>query len=190
MGMTVATSVVYELWDTESGNLIADYDDEDAALRAVRAGVNDEGPASWETIELVRVEPGGMRTPLAQGTALVAHALAALNPDPEAIEAARVLIVTVGNPNFRRAMNGLRAALTQLLSETEADLDRVRAAVSNLSRAGGVPVGVYIEGHRISLVTPNKTMAALLAIGATNVPADRDVPVRVIADGYAVDIAA
>ncbi len=183
--MTVVTAPVYELWDTETGNLIADYTDEDAALRAVRAGVSDEGPASWAAIELVRVESGGRRAPIAQGVDLVGLALAPLNRDLDALQAARVFIVTLGDPDFRRAMIELRVELARVFSEAAVNLDRVRAAAIELSKVAGVPVRVYSEGPRLTLITPDKTMAELLAIGASNGPV-----IRAVSNGYAVDIAA
>ncbi len=188
--MTIVTSPIYELWDTETGDLIADYADEDSALRAVRAGVDDEGLAAWGMVELARVEQGGKRSPILRGATLAMRALQPLNVDPAAAQAAVMFVTTLADPAFRRAMVELRDELTRIVSETAADLDRVRAAARDLSRAGGVPVRVDREGPRVSLVTPNKTMAELLAIGASNAPATRDVPIRTVTDGYAVDIAA
>jgi hypothetical protein len=72
--MTPVSSPAYELWDAETGNLIADYADEDAACLAVRAGVDDDGPEARAMVPLVRVELGEKRTPCAEGVALVALA--------------------------------------------------------------------------------------------------------------------
>ena len=187
--MMVTTSPVYELWDTETGNLIADYADEDAALRAVRAGINDEEPGAWEAIELVRVEPDGQRAPIAQGAALVGRALAPPSPDQEALQAAMVFIDTLSNPNFRRAIAELRIELMHMVQETAVSIESVRAATSYLSTVSGVPVRVDTEGSRVSLVTPSKTMAEFLAASAPPPPA-RDMPIRTVSEGYAVDIAA
>lgn len=69
--MTVATSPVYELWDVEAGNLISDHKDQSAALQSVREGVAEEGPDAWASVALMRVELGGMRAPVAQGSDLI-----------------------------------------------------------------------------------------------------------------------
>lgn len=197
--MTVATSPAYELWDVETGNLIADYPDEDAALRAVREGVSDEGLAPWATVALARVEPGGERVPIVQGSALAARALAGPDGtirvgggivDPSRVQEALTLLDTLASPAFHRAMGDLRAALTRSFSETTRDMDTVRAAVVNLSRLTGVPLRVDAEGAGLVLVTPNQALAGLLAVGVPNGPRPREVPIRAVPGGYAVDIAA
>ena len=78
--MTVATPPVYELWDVEAGNLIADYDDESAAMLAIRESVNEDGSAAWASVELVRVSPSGERLPIAHGDDLIARAMGAGTP--------------------------------------------------------------------------------------------------------------
>ncbi len=188
--MTVTAPPVYELWDTEAGNLIADYTDEDTALQAVRAGVDNDGFTHWTTVALVRVEPGGVRAPIAQGAALVSRAMGTLNVDTAKVEAALALVDILTSPAFQRAMIDLRTVLAHSFNDTLADLDVVRAAVFDLSRAAGVAVRLEIEGPHLILVTPSKTMADLLAIGVPYGPMRDESPVRAVTDGYAVDIAA
>jgi len=188
--MTVTTTPIYELWDVETGNLIADYADEYAALANVRAGLDDDGLAAWETVELARIEPDGTRVPVARGAALVRRALAPLDLDREALNTAKVFVATLSDPNFRRAMNDFRAELTRLFSEVATNLDDVRAAARYLSTVSGVPVRVDTEGPRVWIVTPNKSMAELLAVSAPPVPKKGDTPIRAVTDGYAVDLAA
>ncbi len=67
----------YELWETTTGNLIASYDDEAGALRAVAESVHRYGPAVMDSVALVRVdeddEDGGVEE-VATGAALLARA--------------------------------------------------------------------------------------------------------------------
>ena len=114
--MIVTVSPIYELWDTEAGNLMADYTEEDAAIQAVRVGVDDDGLAHWSTVALVRVEPDGARSSIAQGAALVSRAMGTLNVDVAKVEAALALMDTLTSPAFRRAMGELRMALVQLFN--------------------------------------------------------------------------
>lgn len=70
----------YELWETTTGNLIASYEDETAALRAVARSVQQYGPAVLDTVALVRVdeddEDGGVEE-VAAGAGLLARATSA-----------------------------------------------------------------------------------------------------------------
>lgn len=184
------TTPVYELWDVETGNLIANYAEEYAALANVRAGIDDDGLAAWETVELVRAEPDGTRMPVARGATLVRRALAPLNLDWEALDTAKVFVSTLSDPNFRRALNDFRVELRRIISEVATDLDDVRAAARYLSTVSGVTVRVDIDGPRVWIVTPSKSMAELLAVSAPPVPKKGDTPIRAVTDGYAVDIAA
>jgi hypothetical protein len=67
----------YELWETESGNLMASYASERQALSAVAARARDHGPESVNSIALVQVddadEDGEMVT-LATGSDLLVRA--------------------------------------------------------------------------------------------------------------------
>ena len=58
---------MYELWDTDSGNLVGAYGSERAALEAVR------GMSQVEHLALAR-EVGGQTRPIAEGAALAARA--------------------------------------------------------------------------------------------------------------------
>lgn len=197
--MTLATSHVYELWDVETGNLIADFAEESAALRAVREGMNDDGLTPWATVVLARVEPSGERMSIAQGSVLVARALegpdGTINVGGLAVDASRVgtallLLDALTNPAFFLAMRDLHAALSRSAKASLQDIDTVRSAVVNLSRATGVPVRVEADGPRLALVTPSEAMAGLLAVGVQHEPSASVVPVRAVKDGYAVDVAA
>lgn len=72
--MTATTATIYELWDVETANLISDYENEAATLQAIREGVAEDGADAWATVVLMRVEPGGMREPIAQGGDLIRRA--------------------------------------------------------------------------------------------------------------------
>lgn len=67
-------SLVHELWDIETGNLLGDYLDEDAALHDVREGIQEDGRDLWSAIALARVEADGTRNTIAQGDELIARA--------------------------------------------------------------------------------------------------------------------
>ncbi|MFN8511949.1 MAG: hypothetical protein U0841_05045 [Chloroflexia bacterium] len=68
----------YQLWDMTTGNCAGAYDDEATALAEVRAGVQEDGPDSFEGIALVRsLGRTGEVEDLGQGRVLVARALAA-----------------------------------------------------------------------------------------------------------------
>ena len=65
----------YELWDTETGNLISSFDDEKAALRSAAMIVRDYGPSGVATVALVRFdseEEDGQITRVAAGDELLA----------------------------------------------------------------------------------------------------------------------
>ena len=67
----------FELWDTQSHNLMGDYETEGQALAAVAEAIGAHGPGSVDSIMLVRVGPRGGLTRIAVGPALAARALAA-----------------------------------------------------------------------------------------------------------------
>lgn len=84
--MTATRVPIYELWDTETGNLITDFADEQAAILAVRVGVNGDGLVPWRAVALVRAQPDGDRTTIDRGDTLIARAFAG-SIDPESVQA-------------------------------------------------------------------------------------------------------
>ncbi len=64
----------YELWDTLSRNLLADFESEDEALEAVRALIAVDGSACTDALALTRVDGAGQMTTLASGEALALRA--------------------------------------------------------------------------------------------------------------------
>jgi len=48
--------IAYELWETQTGNLMASYDDEHQALRAAAACAQRHGSESLESVALIRVD--------------------------------------------------------------------------------------------------------------------------------------
>jgi hypothetical protein len=60
--------MTYELWDTDSGNLLGAYESERAALDAVRALTR------VPHLALAREDAEGRTVPIAQGAALAARA--------------------------------------------------------------------------------------------------------------------
>ena len=48
--------IVYELWETRSGNLISSFESESAALASVARSVHSLGPGSVATVALVRLD--------------------------------------------------------------------------------------------------------------------------------------
>jgi hypothetical protein len=197
--MTTATTPIYEIWDVETGNLIADHTDEATALLSVREGVNDDGIAAWATVALMRVEAGGNRVPIAQGADLLARAVGGadgrinvggLLVEPSQFLGALTLLDALTSPGFQRAIVELRATLVRLYSEVSEDLHTVEAAADILSKAAGIPLRVDTEGARLSLVTPSKALAGVLAVGVSGHPTQREIPIRAVPGGYAIDIAA
>lgn len=197
-----AATVVYELWDTKTGNLIADYTEEIAALRDVREGVREDGPDMWATVALAGVAPDGTRVPIAQGGDLLAHAEAkagtALTIEGMTLDASRLARINaavevfdkLANPEFAVALRDLQLTIAAAASETATDYDAARAAVAVLSALSGSPVRLDAEGGIVTLVTPDETMAGLLAAGTSHDPARRNVRVRAVEGGYYVQIAA
>ena len=69
----------WELWDTETGNLVGDYDTEAEALAVVRAALARHGPdaAAWLALGVEHDDEGGddaVLPPVLRGTELVARA--------------------------------------------------------------------------------------------------------------------
>ncbi|MBI3970760.1 MAG: hypothetical protein HY332_05675 [Chloroflexi bacterium] len=78
------STVSYELWDIESGNLVGGYETEEAALSVVRRCVVSQGRGAAETLGLARESRGRTKT-IAVGAALVDLALATApleSPEP------------------------------------------------------------------------------------------------------------
>ena len=48
--------LIYELWETEGGNLMSSFESERAALEAVAALVREHGPSSIATVTLARLD--------------------------------------------------------------------------------------------------------------------------------------
>ncbi len=68
----------FAIWDMETGNLVAAYDSEDAALRLLADSLTQHGATYVASLALVREDQRGRLRVLADGTALVERARAAL----------------------------------------------------------------------------------------------------------------
>jgi hypothetical protein len=68
--MCEAATVGYELWDTESRNLLEDFGTEAEALAAVRELISLNGAACTDALALTRVTTDGRMTTVAMGDAL------------------------------------------------------------------------------------------------------------------------
>lgn len=64
----------YELWDVGSGNLVAVYESEEAALESVRLDLYEHGRAIVETLALGTHEDDGGGRQIAAGDDLIARA--------------------------------------------------------------------------------------------------------------------
>lgn len=69
--------MVYEIWDLESGNAVADFETEAEALALVRRTVHDHGRGEATPWALLAVDDTDAITPVADGDALIARALGA-----------------------------------------------------------------------------------------------------------------
>ncbi len=69
--------MTFELWCTRSHNVLGFFDDERAALAAVREALNAHGADYAETLALVREDDRGRSIGVAQGADLAQRALAA-----------------------------------------------------------------------------------------------------------------
>jgi len=85
---------LYELWDTETSNLVGTYPTERAALAIVRSAVRAHGPDAFATIALGREDERGNMIPVATGAELVRLA----HPDERPQDRAGLL-----RSNLRRA---------------------------------------------------------------------------------------
>jgi hypothetical protein len=65
----------FQLWDLATGNCVGAFDSEAAALAEVRAGVGEDGEASFDAVALLHAgqHPDDIQ-PIAEGRALVARA--------------------------------------------------------------------------------------------------------------------
>jgi hypothetical protein len=63
--------MIYELWDTESRNVIGEFDAEAEALAAVLEAVNANGDASAALFTLIAVHDDGTSKGIAGGAQLV-----------------------------------------------------------------------------------------------------------------------
>ncbi len=67
-------ATTYQLWDTDTRNLVAEFDTQEQALAAVKRTLEVDGRALAETLFLGVDEEGGAGGVIAQGAALVALA--------------------------------------------------------------------------------------------------------------------
>jgi hypothetical protein len=75
-------TAMYELWDTESRNLIEAFDSEARALAAIRRALKLHGPESVATLALVLEDEEGNSRTIALGRELVQRA------DPRRVDSA------------------------------------------------------------------------------------------------------
>lgn len=68
--------VIYEIWETSSGNLVGSYKTERAALDVIEQGIKRHGLHYADTFLLEYEEPGGASHVLAAGQELAALACA------------------------------------------------------------------------------------------------------------------
>jgi len=66
--------VAYELWETQTGNLMAWYDTAEQALRVVSETARRHGPSSVSTFALVRVDDDGEIETVTDGSELLEQA--------------------------------------------------------------------------------------------------------------------
>jgi hypothetical protein len=57
MMRTEGSATIYELWNTPSRNLIAEFDSRSDTLAAIRAFIEDDGADSIDGVALIRQEP-------------------------------------------------------------------------------------------------------------------------------------
>ena len=65
-------SCTYELWDTDSRNMVAEFASRDAALLALHDAVATQGPQALATLALSTEDGDGGSEMIARGDALVA----------------------------------------------------------------------------------------------------------------------
>lgn len=73
----------FEIWDSESNNLVAHFATESEALAMIRDAIRRHGAACVEPLVLLRVGPRGGLSAVASGTALAERAaVSAMERDP------------------------------------------------------------------------------------------------------------
>jgi len=72
--------VTFQLWETESANLVGSYPSEDAALATVRQAIETHGREVVATLLLLREDARERLTKVAEGSALADLALARTTP--------------------------------------------------------------------------------------------------------------
>jgi hypothetical protein len=174
---------IYELWDTESGNLVGDYTGELDALVEVQEGVRDDGPELWASVALARVEPDGTRTPLAQGEALIARAAATFTA-VQVIEALAGFDLEAAIATIDDALN----ALARMTTEVERAIAPVQAAFDILASASGTTLLIAASTNTMIIATPDETLAGLLAARLARAP--YPVQLRAVDTVYRLELAA
>lgn len=74
--------MTFEIWDAESGNLLAAHDSEIAAARDIRETAAQLGPDSLAHFALAFEDDAGHTHPVAKGASLVQWAESVLPNDP------------------------------------------------------------------------------------------------------------
>jgi hypothetical protein len=72
--------MTFQLWESESANLVGSYETEDAALVVVRKAIEKHGRDAVETIVLLREGARGRLATIAEGAALADRALSRTSP--------------------------------------------------------------------------------------------------------------
>jgi hypothetical protein len=67
----------YEIWDTETGNLIGEFPTEDEALQLVRHAIEDWGKDAAATLVMGYGQNDEVASQVAEGEALIKRALSA-----------------------------------------------------------------------------------------------------------------
>lgn len=101
----------YQFWDLRTGNCAGAFDNEDAALAEVRAGVAEDGPESFDAVALAHVQDDDIED-LGQGRVLVDRALAAVAQESGSSEpgASSVRSNSRATPRRRRSSTAIEAA--------------------------------------------------------------------------------
>lgn len=180
--MSAAVTSVYELWDTESGNLVGDYTGELDALVEVHEGVREDGAELWESVALARVEPDGVRTPIAEGTGLIARAAATFTAF-QVIDA----LADFDLDAAMRAIDGALDALSRMTTEVERAIAPVQAAFDLLASASGTTLRIAAGTNTMTIATPDETLAGLLAARIARTP--YPVHLRAVDTIYRIELA-
>jgi hypothetical protein len=72
--------MTYQLWESDSANLVGSYETEDDALLIVRKAVETHGRGTVRSLVLIREDPQGRLTDVAGGDTLADLALARSMP--------------------------------------------------------------------------------------------------------------